>query len=378
MKILSISNCPLIEYQGSGYIILNFCRGLRDRGHEVDLFGPESYEPFEFLKGRATSYRQAVGILFLTLGQLTKKKYDLVEFYGGESWLTALVLSKIYQRNFLMVSHSNGLETRLYKTLVAASKTGAMTSPFTKWYQFDQTALFKSAFTQVDALVTLSEDELKYALTLEYMDRYHAIFVENGLREDYLNLNVEFERQPVIGYCGTWIERKGINLIKSDISQVLAEFPKCKFKLIGVGYNFKKEEHFPREVCSQIEVIPLVENKQKLRSIYQSISIFILPSFYESFGIVTAEAMACGCAVVVSKIGFGASLKHRQEAIVMEKLTSPTLYQGVKDLLQDQTLRLRIAKAGYQRVQNLRWDLAVEVLENNYLKWLNEFHQKKQ
>jgi glycosyltransferase involved in cell wall biosynthesis len=159
---------------------------------------------------------------------------------------------------------------------------------------------------------------------------------------------------------------------------VLAEFPKCKFKLIGVGYNFKKEEHFPREVCSQIEVIPLVENKQKLRSIYQSISIFILPSFYESFGIVTAEAMACGCAVVVSKIGFGASLKHRQEAIVMEKLTSPTLYQGVKDLLQDQTLRLRIAKAGYQRVQNLRWDLAVEVLENNYLKWLNEFHQKKQ
>lgn len=42
MKILVISNCPLEESQGSGYVIINFCRGLSERRHEVDLFGPQS------------------------------------------------------------------------------------------------------------------------------------------------------------------------------------------------------------------------------------------------------------------------------------------------------------------------------------------------
>ena len=123
MKILSLSNCPLVESQGSGYVILNFCRGLRDRGHEVDLFGPESYEPFQAFR-KAKSYRQTLGMLFFALRQLAQKKYDLVELYGGESWLAASILSKINHRNFLLVSHSNGLETYFYDTLIKYAKAG--------------------------------------------------------------------------------------------------------------------------------------------------------------------------------------------------------------------------------------------------------------
>lgn len=164
MKVLTISNCPLVELQGSGYVIVNFSRSLRTRGHEVDLFGPESYEPLQFLKGRATSYRQALGMLFFTLRKIAKKQYDVVEFYGGESWLIASVLKRIQNRNFLLVSHSNGLETRYYEALVKYSKTGYINHPFSKWYQFNQSQLFVNAFTQVDAIVTVSQDEQKYAI----------------------------------------------------------------------------------------------------------------------------------------------------------------------------------------------------------------------
>jgi glycosyltransferase involved in cell wall biosynthesis len=376
MKILSLSNCPLIESQGSGYVIVNFCRRLRDRHHEVDLFGPESYEPFSFLKGRATSYRQAVGMLFFTLRQLSQKKYDIVELYGGESWLTASILRRIPNRKFLLVSHSNGIETRYYNTLVESSKIGLIESPFKNWYQINQTALFKNAFTQVDGIVTVSEDERQYALACQYQDTSHVVAIENSLPDDYIGLSVEFERKPVIGYCGSWIPRKGIKLIQSDITRLLTEFPDCIFKLIGVGYNFKQEDYFPGAITPQIEVIPFVEDKQSLQKIYQSISILIVPSIYESFGLVTAEAMACGCAVVVSKIGWGASLKDNQEALVLNNLISPQLYQAVKKLLLDETLRLKIAQSGYHRVQSLRWSCAVEKLENTYLEWLQEFRAK--
>lgn len=377
MKILSISNCSLVESQGSGYVILNFCRGLRARHHEVDLFGPESYEPLQFLQGRATSYRQAVGMLLFTLRQLKKKKYDIVEFYGGESWITASILSKIPSRKFLLVSHSNGLETRYYETLVKSSETGLIESPFKKWYQLDQTSFFKNAFNQVDGIVTVSEDEAQYALACHYQDDAHVVGINNSLPEDHIGLSVEFGRKPVIGYCGSWIQRKGIQLIQSDITQILNEFPECTFKLIGVGANFHKEDYFPTSISAQIKVISFVENKQYLQKIYHTLSVLIVPSIYESFGLVTAEAMACGCAVVVSKIGWGAALENHKEALIIENLISPRLYQAVKELLLDEPLRIKIAEAGYQRVQNLRWSTAVDKLENTYVKWLEEFRQER-
>lgn len=377
MKILSISNCPLVASQGSGYVTLNFCQGLRDRHHQVDLFGPESYEPFQGIK-QAKSYRQALGILGFTLQKLRQYQYDVVEFYGGESWLAAKVLKSWQQRNFLLVSHSNGLETRCLEMLAHYADRGEVEHPFKRWYQLDATQLFVDAFAQVDAIVTVSTDDRAYALNAGYQDGDHVLAIENSLPNAYLGLTVDFARPPVIGYCGSWIDRKGVKVIAQDMAQLLLDFPHCSFKLIGVGAEFRKESHFPSVVCPQIEVIPFVEDKKALQQIYQSLTILILPSLYESFGLVAAEAMACGCALVASRVGFAASLKPSEEAMILPEVTSPHLYDGVRSLLLNESLRLQVAQAGYQRVQSLRWSWAVEQLESAYLGWLKELRQRKQ
>lgn len=41
MRILTLSDCPLLRHQGSGYVILGFYDELVARGHEVDLVGPD-------------------------------------------------------------------------------------------------------------------------------------------------------------------------------------------------------------------------------------------------------------------------------------------------------------------------------------------------
>lgn len=372
MKILTLSNCPLVESQGSGYIIINFCRGLRDRGHQVDLYGPESFEPFQVFRGKAKSYRQALGMVVFVLRKMITEEYDVIEFYGGESWLAAFALSKIPNRTYLLVSHSNGLETHCSELLIKYLNSTSLDGSLPKWYQLNQVVLFEKAFTHVDGIVTVSEDDRNYALQHKYKSDSHIIAIENPLLDSFLNLAVNFQRKLVIGYCGSWLLRKGIKVIELDITQLLIDFPKCLFKLIGVGDSFCKEDYFPSTMCSQIEVI-LVEDKQELRNIYQSLSILVLPSIYESFGLVIAEAMGCGCAVVASKTGFAATLKDREEAIIIKEPISPYLYRGVKELLLNEPLRLQIAQGGYQRVQYLRWKLAIERLENTYLTWLEEF-----
>jgi len=375
MKILALSNCPLVEFQGSGYVIINFCRGLRNLGHEVDLFGPEDFEPFPGLGGVARSYRQALGMLPFVLIQMARKHYDILEFYGGEAWLTISLLSKLPRRDFLMVSHSNGLETQYFETLICYSEAGYIDNPYRKWYQFNQVALFKKAFDQVDAIVTVSNNDAKYALNHFYQVPSRIASIDNPLPETFLGLPVNFSREPVIGFCGSWLPRKGIKTIIADMSRLLQDYPACRLKLIGVRDGFAKGDYFPAAVVSQIDVLPSVD-RQQLTDIYQALSILILPSFYESFGLVLAEAMACGCAVVASRVGFAASLTHGEEALIIDPPISPQLYEAVKELILDETLRLKLAKAGYQRVQTLRWPSAISRLETLYSNWLAEIRSK--
>ncbi|HEX8140333.1 MAG TPA: glycosyltransferase family 4 protein [Pyrinomonadaceae bacterium] len=377
MRILSISNCHLLEYQGSGYAILHFSQGLRDRGHEVDLFGPDSFMPFPSLR-KARSYQQALGMVYFTLRQLSNKQYDVVEFYGAQSWLIISLLRRMPRRKFLVVSHSNGLETHYNTLRVRHFGSTSLDGKPSKWYQVNQTPLFERAFTQADGLVTVSEFDHSYAMKNGYQDNSRIITIEYGLRNDYLGLRAKLDRKPVIGYCGRWEAGKGTNIIYKDITQILVDFPDCSFKLIGVGKDFTKESVFPASLCSRIDVIPFVENKQKLQDIYQSISILVVPSIYESFGLVTAEAMACGCAVVASRTGFAFNLKNGEEAMLLDEPRSPHLYNAVEQLLKDEPLRLRIAQGGYIRVQNLRWDIAVKRLEDTYHRWLDELRQSRQ
>ncbi|MBC8096449.1 MAG: glycosyltransferase family 4 protein [Akkermansiaceae bacterium] len=360
MKILSLSNCPLVESQGSGYVALNFIRGLRALGHEVDAFGPEDFEWLPWLR-RGKNWRLAFGLAWCAFRKLREKNYAVVEFYGGHAWLAAAVLNLIPNRRFLMVNHSNGLEP--YCEEVKAQFLGESRH---------QPAPVHWAYSKVDAIVTVSEDERRFVLRAKLQDAGHVVAFENALPDTFLNLPVESHRPPVILYCGSWLPRKGVAMLKAAMPEMLREFPEYQFRLVGVGQAFRKQDHFPPDVCDRIEVVPFVSDKLELRRQYQSARIVVVPSIYESFGLVTAEAMACGCAVVTTDIGFGADLKSGVEAVVISGRSSPVLCQALKTLLPNGARRFAIARRGHARVQRLQWKPAIAGLERAYTGWLRE------
>jgi glycosyltransferase involved in cell wall biosynthesis len=376
MKILSISNCPLQESQGSGYAILNFCRGLRARGHEVDLFGPDQIEPFPRLK-RAKKYRQAAGMLLHTLRHFACRRYDIVEWYGGEACLAALALAALPGRSTLLVCHSNGLEPycdeQMRKHLGSTAPDGA---PL-KWYQSDRLLPIATAFRRVDGIVTVSEFDRRYAIAQGYQPADHVAAIENALPAGFLRQAVEFARPRSFGYCGSWLLRKGSRLLEAAVPRLLVDFPDYTFTLIGVGADFRAEEHFPAPVCPRVRVVPFTEDKEELRKLYATLAVLLVPSIYESFGLVTAEGMACGCAVVATRTGFACDLQDRCEAVLLEHPAAADLYEGVKALLVNEPLRLQVARAGYDRVQRLDWPSAVTRLEDCYRSWLAEVRGKR-
>jgi glycosyltransferase involved in cell wall biosynthesis len=374
MRFLVISNSPLNEDQGSGYVIVNFCRKLRSRGHEVDLIGPDDYEVLKSAK-KGRSYRLALGMLLACLRQLQQNKYDVIEFYGAESWLAATVLSLLPQRSFLLISHSNGLETYCNDQLSKYLGSITLDGDKPKWYQLNQNRLMDEAFIKVDGIIALSDCDRDYCIARNYKPPNRIVTVEGALADDYFGQKCDLERQQIIGFCGSWILRKGIRSIEIALSKILSEFPNARLKLFGVGDQCAAELKIPPHLLSQVEITSFAETKDDLRAIYRSVSIFIMPSLYEGYGLVAAEAMSCGCALVTTQTGIGYSLKNREEAIIVD-FDAESLYSGIKELLLDDQLRKRIAHAGYTWVQSLRWQKAVDLLEATYTRWLTSYRSQ--
>jgi phosphatidylinositol alpha-mannosyltransferase len=123
------------------------------------------------------------------------------------------------------------------------------------------------------------------------------------------------------------------------------------------------------DVQDRIEVIPFVSEKSVLRSHLETISIFLWPSRGESFGILLAEAMASGCAVIATPAGYGASLKHLEDSYILRENSEDALYLALNTLLDDPATRRRIAELGQKTAQNLDWAKSVETLEATYQAW---------
>jgi glycosyltransferase involved in cell wall biosynthesis len=370
VRILSLSNCLLDANTGSGYVTLGYAHGLRQRGHSVELLGPPEFEPLSGL-GRAISYRQTLGMAAISLRRLASASWDVVEFWGGEAWLALALLSRLPRRRFLLVSHSNGLETHSAELLRSAESTGQVGTS-RRWFQFEHSPLAARGFKAADALITVGTFDRKYALDMAYAPPHRVVAIDNPLPEEYLGLAVDFARPPIIGYCGSWMPRKGSALLAAALPDVLRALPSWRLVLVGVGSSFRPEDHFPADVLPRVEVVPFAERGGSLRALYQSFSMVVLPSVYESFGLAATEAMACGAALVATRVGFAAGLRDQHEARLLGEATPQALYEALLSLAEDDELRQRIARGGYRRVQSLRWEKAIDTAEASYLRWLAE------
>lgn len=368
MRLLTFSNCPPDDALGSGYVVRRYAASLRERGHQVEVRGPADYEPLHRLSRRAIRYRQALGMALHSVLALVRSDYDVVEYYGGEAWLALFLLARWPGRRFLLVSHSNGIEPHCEEVLQGAPREGDTGD---RWYHLRLGGLAELGFRHADAIVTVADYDRAYALRQGYLPADRVLAIENPLPDSYLGLPFTAERGPVLGFCGSWIPRKGTALLERDIPRLLRELPEWRFTLVGVGSGFRAAEHFTEDVLPRIEVVAQADRETELRDLYRSFSILLQPSLYESFGLTAAEGMACGCALVSTPVGLAAGLRHGEE---VELLSTPTasLYAAVQALAGDASRRERIARGGHLRVQGLRWERAVATLETAYSAWLAE------
>ena len=75
--------------------------------------------------------------------------------------------------------------------------------------------------------------------------------------------------------------------------------------------------------------------------------LFVFPSFYESFGLVSLEAMACGCPVVVSRTG-GAPEAAGDAAVYVDPLNVEEIAASILRVLTSPSLRRCLIEKGFE------------------------------
>lgn len=365
MNILVIANCDPLEYLGSGYVINRFAEGLRARGHQVDVYGPEKLPVSTWLGKAGYQYKLAWAMrkgLQSILAQ-QPEHYQVIEFYGGESTLAMRWLLR-QQGRPIMVHHTNGPETKYLQLRenLLQEHTGA------PWQRKLKSRFLAPSFLLPDGIVTVSQDDEDWlkAHGLPHTGRVQAILP--ALPDEYLKQAVPSwgKRPKVIGFCGTWLPKKGIAMMQADLPPILAQNPDWTFRIIGAKPDFAPGNYFPQEVLAQIEVVPFLKSKEELMAQYQTLRILIVPSMIESFGLVIAEAMSAGALVLATKVGLATSLTDGQEAIIIQEKQSPYLRLALEKAMESSEQSGTIALQGYQFINQLTWARGAELLENFY------------
>lgn len=149
-----------------------------------------------------------------------------------------------------------------------------------------------------------------------------------GLRQD----------EEILLYVGRLAPIKGLN----QLIAAIAHMNRCsKVRLVVVGGDtsqvttFRELRRFARAlgISSLVTFSGLVE-QQILPLYYSAADLLIVPSHYESFGLVALEALACGTPVIATPVGAIKEIINEGETgLVVEKASPSSLAEAAKRFL---------------------------------------------
>jgi glycosyltransferase involved in cell wall biosynthesis len=189
-----------------------------------------------------------------------------------------------------------------------------------------------------------------------------ALVIPNGVD---LNLFRPAERGdvgPRVGFGGQWHPRKGLAPLLEAWTMVRKRLPAAELCLAGGAGLWKDVSASPQaqaparrvEAMAQEGALRIVgeQKRSEMPAFWNSVSVAVVPSLYEPFGLVALEALACGVPVVASAVGGLPEFVVNGECGFLVPPNDPSrLAAALVDLLNNPELRQKMAAAARRQAQ---------------------------
>lgn len=111
---------------------------------------------------------------------------------------------------------------------------------------------------------------------------------------------------------------------------------------------------------------------------YNAADVVVMPSDYESFGLVALEAMACGTPVIASDVGGLLYLvRHGETGLRVPRRQPVALARALDQLLRDEGLRQRMGENGRRWAQGFAWSIIADRILALYRETLNAYRARR-
>ncbi len=178
--------------------------------------------------------------------------------------------------------------------------------------------------------------------------------------------------EPLVLFVGRLEPLKGVELL----IDALVHLDGVTLLVVGgdarsAGYQAELERRAARRgVAARVRFVGAVP-QERLPLYYNAADVCAVPSFYESFGLVALEAMACGVPVVAARVGgLSATVRDGENGFLVPWRDPAAFAERIGWLMRDPALRGRMGRAARLTAQRFTWSGVSRQLEALYVRLL--------
>lgn len=232
-----------------------------------------------------------------------------------------------------------------------------------------------------DAVIAASEHERQLLMELYGADARRIEVIPCGvdparfrpLERAACRQELGLSAGPLLLFVGRLEPLKGIELL----IDALAHLDGVTLLVVGgdarsTAYQAELEGRAVRRgVAGRVCFVGAVP-QERLPVYYNAADVCAVPSFYESFGLVALEAMACGVPVVAADVGgLGTTVRDGESGFLVPRRDPVAFADRIQRLLHDPSLRVRMSEAARARAARFTWEGVSRRLEALYVRLLH-------
>jgi glycosyltransferase involved in cell wall biosynthesis len=215
----------------------------------------------------------------------------------------------------------------------------------------------------------LSSSDLIVAPSRNFQSMFARAFSELATKTTLVHNGVDFAEfdphsaveidRPYLFCVSAYKQQKAIDVLIRAFKEVLAAEPTVKLIIVGPGPLRDEFEKLSVAlgIGKQIELLG-PKSRIEVVQLLRGCTAFVLPSRFETFGIVILEAMACKRPVVATTAGgIPEIVDSGKNGILVAPGDPNALADALVGLLRDESLQLRLAENGHLTARE-RFDFA--------------------
>ncbi|MCC7369989.1 MAG: glycosyltransferase [Chloroflexi bacterium] len=392
IAVLSVHTCPLAplggwETGGMNVYVRELCRGLGRMGVATDVFtrrqDPDVPTVVELgnhtrvihVDAGAPRHRDKYAVVddlpelacnIQRYRNFVGARYDLIH---SHYWLSGRLSS-------LFKEHWRAPVVAMFHTLGALKNRVAQDSA--ELEQQIRVDIERRTMATADRLIAATEIDRGHMLEAYGANPRKISIVPGGVNLDTFGPGSREEArrslglgpQPTLLFVGRIQRLKGIDILIRAAATLRAEIGPLRVLVVGGTGQQSGEER--REMSrlqeivrdldlgSVVQFVGAVEQTQ-LAEYYRAADVTVMPSTYESFGLVAVESMACGTPVVASRVGGLATVVRDGENGALVPWRDPNLFaQRIRTILTDAPAAARMRRGALETAHQYSWDAAAE------------------